>query len=56
MAFIQHPMYLIMDEDRGEPAVMERFPPWGAANSEDYTKRVQRNLNSLDSLPGLKLN
>jgi hypothetical protein len=25
MAFIQHPMYLIIDEDRGEPAVMERF-------------------------------
>jgi len=56
LAFIQHPMYLLIDEDRGEPAVGERIPPWGAANAEDYAGRVRRNLNSLDALPGLKLN
>ena len=56
LAFIQHPMYLIIDEDRGVPAVMERFPPWGEANATDYAGRVRRNLNSLDSLPDLKLN
>lgn len=56
LAFIQHPMYLLIDEDRGEPPVGERIPPWGAANAEDYTGRVKRNLNSLDELPDLKLN
>jgi len=56
LAFIQHPMYLLIDEDRGEPAVGERIPPWGAANAEDYAGRVRRNLNSLNELPGLKLN
>ncbi len=56
LAFIQHPMYLLIDEDRGEPPVGERIPPWGAANAEDYAGRVRRNLNSLDELPDLKLN
>jgi hypothetical protein len=56
LAFIQHPMYLVIDEDRGEPTIGERTPPWGAANAEDYAGRVRRNLNSLDELPGLKLN
>jgi hypothetical protein len=56
LAFIQHPMYLLIDEDRGEPVVGERVPPWGAANAEDYAGRVRRNLNSLKELPGLKLN
>ena len=56
MAFIQHPMYLLIDEDRGDPTVGERIPPWGAANAEDYAGRVRRNLNSMDELPDLKLN
>ena len=56
LAFIQHPMYLLIDEDRGVPAVAERIPPWGAANADDYAGRVRRNLNSLKELPGLKLN
>jgi hypothetical protein len=56
LAYIQHPMYLVIDEDRGEPTVGERTPPWGAENAEDYAGRVRRNLKSLDELPGLKLN
>lgn len=54
--FAQHPMYLIVDEDRGEPAVGERIPPWGAKTKEKYVERVRRNLKSLDDLPELKLN
>ncbi len=56
LAFCQHPMYLLIDEDRGEPTVGERVPPWGAANAEDYVERVRRNLQSLENLPELKLN
>ncbi|MHC4912940.1 MAG: glycoside hydrolase family 38 N-terminal domain-containing protein [Planctomycetota bacterium] len=56
LAFCQHPMYLLIDEDRGEPTVGERIPPWGAANAEDYVERVRRNLQSLENLPELKLN
>ena len=33
LAICQHPMYLIVDEDRGEPVVGERVPPWGAAKT-----------------------
>ena len=29
LAFCQHPMYLLIDEDRGKPTVGERIPPWG---------------------------
>jgi hypothetical protein len=54
--FAQHPMYLIVDEDRGEPAVGERIPPWGAETKEGYIERVRRNLTSLEKLPNLKLN
>ncbi|UCC23161.1 MAG: hypothetical protein JSW23_03660 [Planctomycetota bacterium] len=56
LAFCQHPMYLLIDEDRGEPTVGERVPPWGAANAKDYVQRVSRNLQSLENLPELKLN
>jgi len=54
--FAQHPMYLLIDEDRGEPPVGERIPPWGAKTKEEYVERVRRNLKSLDELPELKLN
>jgi hypothetical protein len=54
--FAQHPMYLIVDEDRGEPAVGERIPPWGAETKEGYIERVRRNLTSLEEIPNLKLN
>jgi hypothetical protein len=56
LAFCQHPMYLLIDEDRGEPTVGERIPPWGAKYASDYAERVRRNLNSLDQFPGLILN
>ena len=56
LAFCQHPMYLLIDEDRGEPAVGERIPPWGAPDKERYVERVRRNLQSLEALPELKLN
>jgi len=52
----QHPMYLLIDEDRGEPPVGERIPPWGAPNKEGYVARVRRNLKSLDKIPQLRLN
>jgi hypothetical protein len=54
--FAQHPMYLLIDEDRGEPPVGERIPPWKAKTKEEYVERVRRNLKSLDELPELKLN
>jgi len=56
LAYCQHPMYLLIDEDRGIPVVGERVPPWGAKNAKDYVERVERNLKSLEQLPGLKLN
>jgi hypothetical protein len=56
LAFCQHPMYLLIDEDRGKPTVGERIPPWGAPNKEGYVARVRRNLQSLEELPELKLN
>jgi hypothetical protein len=36
LGVMQHPMYLIVDEDRGEPIVGERTLPWGAPNAEVY--------------------
>jgi len=56
LAFCQHPMYLLIDEDRGKPTVGERIPPWGARNKEGYVERVRRNLKSLEELSELKLN
>jgi hypothetical protein len=56
LAFCQHPMYLLIDEDRGIPTVGERVPPWGAAKAEDYVERVKRNLQTLEKYPDLKLN
>lgn len=56
LAFCQHPMYLLIDEDRGEPTVGERVPPWGAAEAKDYVERVRRNLLSLEKYSELKLN
>lgn len=56
LAFCQHPMYLLIDEDRGNPTVAERIPPWGAKCARDYAERVRRNLQSLTRFPHLKLN
>ena len=56
IAICYHPMYMLVDEDRGEPVLSERIPPWGAATAEQYLERVKRNLASLESDPKLKLN
>jgi len=52
----QHPMYLVIDRDRGKPIVEERIPPCGAPNAKEYAKRVKRNLESLERFPDLKIN
>lgn len=56
LAFLQHPMYLLIDEDRGDPIVGERVAPWGAPDVEAYIERVRRNLASLEAFPALRLN
>ena len=55
-ALCQHPMYMLIDEDRGVPEVGERVPPWGAVNADEYVKRVERNLESLDAYEDVKIN
>ena len=56
IAICYHPMYMLVDEDRGTPTLGERIPPWGAATAEQYMERVQRNLASLEKDPTLTLN
>ncbi|MCX7018584.1 MAG: hypothetical protein WCK47_04655 [bacterium] len=56
LAICQHPMYLLIDEDRGEPAVGERVPPWGAPDAASYVERIHRNLSSLEHHDDLCLN
>jgi len=56
LAFCQHPMYLVIDEDRGVPTLNERIPPFGAATSPEYVERVKRNLESLERFPDIKIN
>ena len=56
IAICYHPMYMLVDEDRGTPVLGERFPPWGAATVEQYLERVKRNLASLENDPKLTLN
>lgn len=56
IAICYHPMYMLVDEDRGDPPVGERIPPWGAETAEEYLERVKRNLASLEKDPKLTLN
>lgn len=56
IAICYHPMYMLVDEDRGTPVLGERVAPWGAATAEQYLERVKRNLASLEKDPKLKLN
>jgi hypothetical protein len=56
IAICYHPMYMLVDEDRGVPIIGERVPPWGAATAEQYLERVKRNLASLEKDPKLTLN
>jgi hypothetical protein len=55
LAICQHPMFLLIDEDRGVPVVGERVAPWGAPSAEEYVERVIRNLESLEKYPDLKI-
>jgi hypothetical protein len=55
-ALVQHPMILVVNEDRGIPEVGERVPEWGAPDLETYAQRVWRNLEALRKYPDLKLN
>ena len=56
IAICYHPMYLLVDEDRGKPVLGERIPPWGAADAEQYLERVKRNLAALERDRNLHLN
>ncbi len=56
LAICQHPMYLLIDEDRGVPTVGERIPPWGAPNAAEYVERINRNMDALEKFPDLRLN
>lgn len=49
-------MYLLVDEDRGEPSILERRAPWGAPDADAYVARLERALGELKSQPSLKLN
>lgn len=55
IAICQHMMYLLIDEDRGEPVLGERKLPWGAPDAETYVKRIERNLRSLEKVADLRL-
>jgi hypothetical protein len=56
LAYTQHSMYMVIDEDRGEHTVGERTLPWGAPDASVYVGRIRRNLASLEKVPGLMLN
>lgn len=56
MILCQHPMYLLVDEDRGEPVIFERTLPAGAPDASTYVERIVRNLSSLDKFDDLVLN
>lgn len=53
VAITQHPMWLIIKEDS---VCAERTPPWGAASVEDYSKRVERNISSVEKHPEAMMN
>jgi len=43
-AICYHPMILLIDEDRGEPKILERIPPWGAEALDGYWPRLERSI------------
>lgn len=55
-AITYHPMYLLVELDRGEPKVLERFPPWGAEDGREYLGRLERNLGFLEQHEDAQLN
>src|SRR5262249_38047498 len=55
MALIEHSMYMLIDEDRGDPVVGERTLPWCAPDASVYVERMRRNLAALEAIPALRL-
>jgi hypothetical protein len=53
IAMDMHPMWVIIKEDS---VCCERMPPWGAPSVADYSKRIDRNLKSLEANPKVGLN
>ena len=53
IAVTMHPMWLIIKEDT---VCAERTPPWGAASVEEYSGRVDRNLQGVESDPLARMN
>ena len=51
---VQHPMPLLV-EDRGEPAVLERIPPWGDPTLDAYMTKFNDVCDSLESYPQLRI-
>lgn len=56
IAICDHPMYMLIDQDRGVPIIGERVPPWGAPDAEAYVQRVKRILIALKKDPEAKVN
>jgi len=52
-AFGQHPMYLIILEDK---QCAEREPPWGEPTIKRYIARMRRGLKALEKYPKLRYN
>lgn len=52
-ALVQHPMWLIIDEDS---ICAERTPPWGCASIEEYADRLGKGMDALERWPELHLN
>ena len=52
IAVTPHPMWLIIKEDS---VCLERTPPWGAPSIEEYSKRLDRNLSSLEKNPQARM-
>ena len=55
IALIEHSMYMLIDEDRGDPIVGERTLPWGAPDASAYVERIRRNLAALEAIPAFRL-
>lgn len=43
-AICYHPMILLIDEDAGEPKILERIPPWGAETLKGYWPRLECSI------------
>ena len=53
-ACVQHPMPLLV-EDRGQPTVLERIPPWGDPSLRAYVAKFTDVCESLERFPELRI-